>query len=143
MPITDRDTYKVLANCLQTSFGKNAQRKINAHYLTMAQHSDEQVQIRFAMQVIVSDVGQAFTVKDKAREEATKCINEVIKEVEEEYKKQVKFLKDTNKDFDGKKTIKLRLQEETIADELEYIHISPYNPIKKAFYKLQAAVEIK
>jgi len=150
MPIQHKARYRILANLLQTSFGKSSLVKYPTHFLKMSLVNDSQIVVKYNTTITFGHQNVYLELRRKLREEANDIIKAHLEKIVEEYKEAIqskdKLLEPRVQPYEAppEKTISLKLQEHTVSENLEYVSKSIYNPDQqKAFYHIQCVVEVK
>lgn len=137
MTIKNLPEYQLLANIIQTTYGKTSQ-KSTTHFINMSLILDNRITVRFQSIVNFGHQNVFLELKKRYREEALDVIEKTIETLAQEYKTAAKesLVKDI------KKTIKLKVSDPTITESIEYVSTSLYSPNKTAFYRVGCIVEI-
>lgn len=138
MTIKNLPQYQILANVLQTTFGKTSQKSVT-HFLNMSLTLENRISVRYQSIVNFGHQNVFLELKNRYKEEGIATIEKSLEKLAEEYKKQAeKSL------HDGvKKTLKFKLIDSSISESIEYVSRSLYNPNQTAFFRVNAIVEVE
>lgn len=137
MTIKNLSEYQLLANILQTTYGKTSE-KSKTHFVNMSLVLDNRIAVRFQSIVNFGHQNVFLELKNRYKQEAMEVIQKTLESLAEEYKVAAK--ESLNKNI--KKTIKLKVSDPSISESIEYVSTSLYNPNKTAFYRVGCIVEI-
>ncbi len=139
--------YAVLANIVQTSFGKQSQK--STHFIKINVVSDEIMNI--AVQSIVSYGHQGVwrDLEKKYVDEAVDLIKQAMKKIEEDYKEAIiqkgKLLEPKIEPYlqPAPKTVSVKMQPSTLRSNLVLLSTTEHSERKTAMFKVDCLLEVK
>jgi len=149
MTIKQTAKYRVLANVVQTTFGKSSEAKYATHFVNMTIPAENQILIRYQTIVNFGHQNVYLELRRKYKEEALEIVKKHIERVAEEYKKQVedkqKLLEPKVEPYEeaAPKSISIKVLDSTIQESIENISMSIYNPVGTSYYRITCMAEVK
>ena len=151
MPIQQRARYRVLANLLDTSFGKSSERQYPNHFIKMTMPLENTIQVKAQILVNIGGSANAYIENRKRyREELLEMIGERLKRIADQYKTNVAAATDENLlsyrkqpyEEAPEKTVKLSVDQHSIQEWLEHVSMSAYRNNKTCIYHLHCVVSV-
>ena len=149
MPIKDTAKYRILSRVVQRSYGKSSEVRYPTHFLTMTMPFENIVQVKFMMIVNFGHENMMFELKTRYKNEALDRIKDAAEKTMADYKIEVEKLEAVEHmhvpppyEEAPKKTVVLKLQENSIQESIEYVSTSLYSPKKTAYYRMTALIDV-
>ncbi len=132
--INDYGKYLRVAQILNNTFGSDGDRgfqHINGMNVRLEPVDDGLVKARAIMTVTFRTDQMMREDMRRHRDQAVSLIQGAMTRAEEKYKEQ----------FDD--NIKLTMDEKTLDESVEFIHISQYTPVSRAFYRVITLIRVQ
>ena len=151
MPIQQRARYRVLANLLDTSFGKTSERQYPNHFVKMTMPLENTIQVKAQILVNVGGSANAYIENRKRyREELLDIIGKRLERIADEYKRAVEAATDETMlsyrkqpyEAPPEKSVKLSVDNHSIQEWLEHVSMSAYRNNKTCIYHLHCVVSV-
>lgn len=149
MPIQKTARYRVLANLLDTSFGKSSLRNYPNHFVKLSMPAEGTVLVKAQMIVSVGSVNVFNELRKKYREELLETIKRKLEEVQKQYKAAIEAAENVQQPTVQKieeappKTVRLVLDSKTLQEWLEDIRVSGYTTQKTCIFHIQCLAEVE
>ena len=149
MPIQRRARYRILANILDTSFGKSSEHGYPNRFVKMTMPLENSIQIKGQILINMGDsVGMYNELRKKFREELLDIIKLRLERVADEYKKALEGKEDLLSYHEQpheeppEKTVKLTVDPHSIQEWLEHVSMSAYRSNKTCIYHLHCVASV-
>ena len=151
MPIQQRARYRVLANLLDTSFGKTSERQYPNHFVKMTMPLENTIQVKAQILVNIGGSANAYIENRKRyREELLDIIGKRLERIADEYKRAVEAATDETMlsyrkqpyEAPPEKSVKLSVDNHSIQEWLEHVSMSAYRTNKTCIYHLHCIASV-
>lgn len=149
MPIQKHARYRLLANLLDTSFGKSSIKGYPNHYVKLSMPLEDTVLVKAQLIVTLGSNNMYHEMRKKYREELLETIKLRLEQVQKEYKQTVEARENLQEPTVQKheeappKTVKLVLDSSTVQEWLEHVSMSSYTTAKTCIYHVQCLVKVE
>ena len=148
MPIQQRARYRVLANLLDTSFGKTSERQYPNHFIKMTMPLENTIQIKAQIIINVGSPNVYNEMRVKYREELLEMIKKRLERIADEYKRSLEEKENAGNvtvqkyEEPAPKTVKLAVDSHSIQEWLEHVSMSAYRTNKTCIYHLHCIASV-
>ena len=148
MPIQQRARYRVLANLLDTSFGKSSERQYPNHFIKMTMPLENTIQIKAQILVNLASNNVYNEMRVKYREELLEMIKKRLERIADEYKRSLEEKENAGNvtvqkyEEEAPKTVKLSVDNHSIQEWLEHVSMSAYRANKTCLYHLHCVASV-
>jgi hypothetical protein len=148
MSIKDTAKYRILANAIQTSFGHSSLLKYPTHFVKANVISDEHIRFMCQTTVTFGHENVFHALRKKYINECLELVAKTMKRIETAYVEEIeikgKLLEPKVEPYEKAppKSIKLKLIDETLQDEIEHLSYSIYNVKKTVFFRIFIVAKI-
>jgi hypothetical protein len=148
MSIKETAKYRILANTIQKGFGNSSLVKYPTHFIKANILTDNRMQFICQTTVNFGHQNVFIEMRKKYISECISLVQQTMQIIEEDYRKciqdKTKLLEPKIEPYEkpAPKSIKLKIIDETIQDDIEYVSYSLYDPKKTAYFRLSVVVEI-
>ena len=148
MPIQQRARYRVLANLLDTSFGKNSEKQYPNHFIKMTMPLENTIQVKAQIIVNIGSPNVYNEMRVKYREELLEMIKKRLERIADEYKRSLEEKENAGNvtvqkyEEPAPKTVKLAVDNHSIQEWLEHVSMSAYRTNKTCIYHLHCIASV-
>ena len=148
MPIQQRARYRVLANLLDTSFGKSSERQYPNHFIKMTMPLENTIQVKAQIIVNIASPNVYNEMRIKYREELLEMIKKRLERIADEYKRSLEQKENAGNVTEQKyeeappKSVKLAVDNHSIQEWLEHVSMSAYRTNKTCIYHLHCIASV-
>lgn len=149
MPIHQRARYRVLADLLNTSFGKSSEKQYPNHFIKMTMPLENTIQVKSQILVNLPGSNNVYNeMRVKYREELLQMIQKRLEHIADEYKRSLEQKENAGNvtvqkyEEPAAKSVKLTVDNHSIQEWLEHVSMSAYRTNKTCIYHLNCIVNV-
>ena len=149
MPIQQRARYRVLANLLDTSFGRSSEKQYPNHFIKMTMPLENTIQVKAQILVNLPGSNNVYNeMRVKYREELLEMIKKRLERIADEYKRSLEEKENAGNvtvqkyEEPAPKTVKLSVDNHSIQEWLEHVSMSAYRTNKTCIFHLQCVASV-
>ena len=149
MPIQQRARYRVLANLLDTSFGRSSEKQYPNHFIKMTMPLENTIQVKAQILVNLPGSNNVYNeMRVKYREELLEMIKKRLERIADEYKRSLEEKENAGNvtvqkyEEDAPNTVKLSVDNHSIQEWIEHVSMSAYRTNKTCIFHLHCIASV-